>query len=1187
MNKPRRAKVKSPDKNNLKISEFFFKDRTNLKANSTKDENCEQTSNVAIIADTKSNRAGKIVNKNNDSTQSMVPLHNNRKRKSSEDEVDKECKKLHQDEEISYIKDHNVDESLDVTNCSILNQEPKDKLSSPEKLIKVKSPMRHKIEKENKNKLVSPVKKQLTEMDSFPDICQVDFDDWEENNVVEPESSDLDLSQPCHCKITKITSSGHTIILNLLSTKESKEGICEIHGIWTYTNLSIGDTIYITCVKINNTWVVNNDCGLVVFEPDLLVSSTSVVGSLWCKRRNVLAERFRGFDSTNRYMILGTLIHSTLQHALKYNICETEKLEGLVKKFMSKSRVVKNLYECDVSPEWINDEVVKYIPRIQEFMNVYVNKANSRLQVKDNWRGKIDDIEDVEENIWCPELGIKGKIDVTVQVNNKAMPLELKTGKTSVSLEHRGQVMLYLMMMNKIGYNATSGLLLYIKEGVIKEVSHTKKEERDLIYLRNELVYYLTRSVTEVGNILIPPSLPEPINHKSCANCPYSAICTVYAHFNKENISSKPTLKSIQEDILQNLEQSHIDYFMKWTSLLVIESESNTGTKDIKEIYLMPPSDREKKGRCISNLRISKVSDVVDELYFEHYFEKIVPDSSRNFTTSGLTVGGYVVVSTDKRHAVAAGFVNDITTTSISVTLERNLTLKFQNQTFYLDSYDSGSLQSFNLSSLALLLEPTPRADTLRKIIVDKQRPTFRTTLPKVVGTTGKAILKRLNRVQQRAVLKAITANEYFLIKGMPGTGKTATIVALIQLLYELGKTILITSHTNSAVDNVCLKLLKYGVKFIRLGSESKIHKDLHEYSEHNLTKNCTTSSDYETVYNSAQVLAVTCFASGHPVLTKRCLDICIVDESTQVLQPSVIRPLYACKTFILIGDNDQLPAVIKSSKAKDLGMSESLFERLYVTDAATSLNINYRMNKTITSLANNLTYNGELQVGNNAIENATISFPNKQILIDLYSSDSWILKALDDSLDNAVQFLDTGPVWSLKQDVDWKIHTSFARSASTDDTSSKVNIHEAAVIFKLVEALLKAGLPAKDIGVIASYRHQVEQLSTILKSECIDINTVDQFQGKDKSVIVYSCGNSKNTDTFKTPKKDDILEDKRRLTVAITRAKHKLVIVGDVKTLMVYSTFKKLLSNFSKNVIKLYDSKNFSWEQCLLLNES
>lgn len=82
---------------------------------------------------------------------------------------------------------------------------------------------------------------------------------------------------------------------------------------------------------------------------------------------------------------------------------------------------------------------------------------------RDNWKGKIDTIEDIEENFWCPELGVKGKVDLTVQVKDSTMPLELKTGKASMSLEHRGQVMLYVLMMQKFGYQVHSGLLLYLK----------------------------------------------------------------------------------------------------------------------------------------------------------------------------------------------------------------------------------------------------------------------------------------------------------------------------------------------------------------------------------------------------------------------------------------------------------------------------------------------------------------------------------------------------------------------------------------------------------------------------------------------------------------------------------------------------------------------------------------------------
>lgn len=80
-----------------------------------------------------------------------------------------------------------------------------------------------------------------------------------------------------------------------------------------------------------------------------------------------------------------------------------------------------------------------------------------------DWKGKIDSICDIEENIWCPELGVKGKVDVSIKSNGFVFPLELKTGRASMSLEHRGQVILYIMMMAKLGYKINSGLLLYLR----------------------------------------------------------------------------------------------------------------------------------------------------------------------------------------------------------------------------------------------------------------------------------------------------------------------------------------------------------------------------------------------------------------------------------------------------------------------------------------------------------------------------------------------------------------------------------------------------------------------------------------------------------------------------------------------------------------------------------------------------
>lgn len=177
----------------------------------------------------------------------------------------------------------------------------------------------------------------------------------------------------------------------------------------------------------------------------------------------------------------------------------------------------------------VESELQTFIPKLVTFIYDYVNCDKCQAG-PDNWQGKICDIDDIEENLWCPELGMKGKIDVTVHSDTDIMPLELKTGRATVSLEHRGQVILYIMMMNKFGYKVSSGLLLYLKEGVLKEIKATPQEKRDVMILRNELAYFLTRNVNEnADSKMKAPELPEPLyNHRSCAKCSYNMLCTAY-----------------------------------------------------------------------------------------------------------------------------------------------------------------------------------------------------------------------------------------------------------------------------------------------------------------------------------------------------------------------------------------------------------------------------------------------------------------------------------------------------------------------------------------------------------------------------------------------------------------------------------------------------------------------------------
>lgn len=158
--------------------------------------------------------------------------------------------------------------------------------------------------------------------------------------------------------------------------------------------------------------------------------------------------------------------------------------------------------------------------------------------------------------------------------------------------------------------------------------------------------------------------------------------------------------------------------------------------------------------------------------------------------------------------------------------------------------------QSLLYSNLSRLMANTERSAKLRELIIDQRPPKFKTGLPRSVLEVGKSILKKLNKLQQRAVLKALTTEDYCLINGLPGTGKTSLIVALIRLAVLLGQTILLTSYTHSAVDNVLLKLVQFeDVDFIRIGREHRTHPSILPYSAEVKGQHCQTIEDLERMY--------------------------------------------------------------------------------------------------------------------------------------------------------------------------------------------------------------------------------------------------------------------------------------------------------------------------------------------------
>ncbi|KAG5673320.1 hypothetical protein PVAND_003380 [Polypedilum vanderplanki] len=1018
------------------------------------------------------------------------------------------------------------------------------------------------------------------------------------------EKLNLSNHKRCSVQAIEINNKAFEKILYLQEKKTKLTGKCCLKGIWFDTEISQGDVVSVKGIwnEDRKMYLVTNEGGIVVIFPDHLVSGTTVVGSLFCARKSILSEKFRGIDDGKDSIIMhiGSIVHEILQSALKENSTSLNDIKKITNKKLSNPYIMQLLYSCEIKLKDLQTQIDPFIGRIHEFMQEYIegNSSKKKSNTDDNhklFKGRIGEVIDIEENIWSPNLGLKGKIDATVLVyepndfsnsSSKLMPMEVKTGRASFSLEHKGQLLIYQMMMQDMGKQIDSGLLLYIREGIMSEIHPKRIEQSGLISMRNRLVKYMNADIITRDKII---NLPEPITHHSaCGNCPYNTLCCAFLK-KEPNYVLKPNhpLVKIQESHTNHLTDEHLNYFLHWCNLIILENNEIQKSIKLKHIWTKTAEERAMKGKdTLANLILK---DLVMPQHDEYIHTLGTLDDSTNFTTKNFNVGDYLIVSTDKRCSITAGRVVNVDSNRISLSLPKDLNHQCTSEKFHLDKFESQSQSVFNFTNIGVLLDNDNerKINQLRSIIIDKEPAVFSNTLPKSIQQNLDQTLIKMNSVQRMAVLKALTCENYMLIRGLPGSGKSQTLVNLIHLLKIMNKTILITSHTNSAVDNILLRLKERGITFLRLGSISRIHHSLREYCETKLVENCKSVEELENLYNSYQIVAMTCLGATHAMLSKRRFDFCLVDEATQIYQPTVIRPLLSADKFILVGDPEQLAPLVRSNDARLLGANESLFERLNSKESTFVLGLQYRMNKTITKLANNLTYNGELKCADEIIEKAVMEVPDMNKLKEKLSTDKWLAKVLTPHLDQACALINTGDVYEMARNYGESLKNKDGSQESQNEKSRLyINYCEIAIVTYIVDLLMECGVKGESIGIIAPYRDQVEILKNVFESNhSVEVNTVDQYQGRDKKIIIYSCTLSEiTTDKPKTSSEIEILEDRRRLTVAITRAKHKLIMIGDVNCLNKYTPFRDLFKHMSSiSKVQIQDEKfGFSWNVIL-----
>lgn len=701
-------------------------------------------------------------------------------------------------------------------------------------------------------------------------------------------------------------------------------------------------------------------------------------------------------------------------------------------------------------------------------------------------------------------------------------------------------------------------------------------------------------------------------NPYTCKKCYAKTTCFLYHKLTDDGTGETSGVGERFDEVVKHLNPKHQEFFAKWDTLLTKEEKDMVKIR--RELWTMESSEREKAGRCFGGVVIEpgsyrKERDAPKINRFTYTFVKQVPcDPKFSFLESQITVGEPIVISDEKGHfALANGYVSLVRTQKIQVVIDRRLhnarTRESgfdaqDNQVFAgimrvvsdeagggdvtvtpkqpeepvvyrLDKDEFSNGMALIRNNLVKLMEKDVfGVQALRRLIVEGVAPTFAPPPPLPFPPTSdrakafSAGQAGLNVDQKAAIEMVMSAKDYALVLGMPGTGKTTTIAHIIRSLVAQGKNVLLTSYTHTAVDNILLKLRSDDIGIFRLGSIAKVHPEIRQFADLAGTP-MKTLDDLKRCY-SRQVVATTCLGINHPIFNQRVFDYCIVDEASQITLPVCLGPIRMAKKFILVGDHYQLPPLVQNKEALDGGLDISLFKMLSESHPQSVVNLEhqYRMCEDIMTLSNTLIYNGRLKCGTPAVATQSISIPDMSALKKHHHMPSSILSSAA-RMDRVCVGASNGTCW-LRDLLEPSAKAVFVNTDTLGPASREVlengsriaNPAEAALTSQLVESLLTTGVAPTEIGVITLYRSQLALIKQCLRHRpSIEMHTADRFQGRDKEVVVLSLVRSNEMQNV-----GDLLKDWRRVNVALTRARTKLLILGSKSTLMGNELLKDLV---------------------------
>ena len=449
-----------------------------------------------------------------------------------------------------------------------------------------------------------------------------------------------------------------------------------------------------------------------------------------------------------------------------------------------------------------------------------------------------------------------------------------------------------------------------------------------------------------------------------------------------------------------------------------------------------------------------------------------------------------------------------------------------------------------------------------------------------------------LNKTQEQAVNEVLWAKDVEVVHGPPGTGKTTTLVEAIYETLHRETQVLVCAQSNMAVDWISEKLVDHGVPVLRIGNPSRVNdkmlsftyerkfeshpdypelwsirKTIRQIKENrkrgdNVHQKIARLRDRATeiemainaqLFDEARGVACTLVGSANKLLVRHKFSTLFIDEAAQALEPACWIATRRASRVILAGDHQQLPPTIKCYEAMKQGLGKTLMERIVENqpDAVTLLKVQYRMNDSIMKFSSDWFYHGEVESDGSVKHRSVLDYEHPIEWID----GNEMLQQVNQELKE-----------EEKLDID------FAEQF-IGENHGRINKAEAELVLSTLNNYInKIGqerflAERLDVGIISPYKVQTQYLRQQIRKraefrpfrQVISVNTVDGFQGQERDIIMISLVRSNDNGQI------GFLSDLRRMNVAMTRARMKLIIFGDKSTLQHHAFYRKLIQYVEK----------------------